>query len=108
MKTRKFIRQTFEERADAAGGLVIYDPERRSREIVKEVASDRCTLIDTSDSIIEAHEKAVEQWTGAGAMQHIESRFIIYIPSAPPKTDEDGRHDPFAAIAAGSDWFPRG
>ncbi len=107
MRIREFIQQTFRERVKKAGAMVLYDAAGSFREIVRELADDRCTVIDASKSFIEAHEKAVEWWAKAGDPKVGEKRLIVYVPAAVPKCDEERCHDPFSGIAAGSDWFPR-
>jgi hypothetical protein len=56
---RDYIRDhTFGERAKESGTLVIYDPQRRYKEIALEMASNTCRVIDASLSIIEQREAA--------------------------------------------------
>jgi hypothetical protein len=107
MKINQFIQTAFENRAEKAGALVVYDPERRYRNLVLGMADDRFELVDVTDSFIEAHEAAVDRWSALGKMDSAERRLIIYVPMAPPATPEERCLDPFSGIAAGTDWFPR-
>jgi len=103
----EFIQASFRERAERAGALVVYDRAACFREILKNMSSGGCTVIDVTDSVIEAQERAIEMWSRAGDPRNVGKTFVVYLPYDPPRTDEDRCHDPFSALAAGSDWFPR-
>ena len=103
----EFIQAAFRERAERAGALVVYDRATCFRDILKNMSSEGCTVIDATDSVIEAQDRAIEIWSGAGDPKNLGKTLIVYVPSDPPRTDEDRCHDPFSALAAGSDWFPR-
>ena len=108
MRVTDFIQQSFRERAEKAGALIVHDPERRLREIVVGMAHDGCQVIDASDSFIEAQEKAIEWWARAGDPKNGGRSLIVYLPQAAPTTSEDLCQEPFSAIAAGADRFPVG
>jgi PglZ domain-containing protein len=107
LNIREFIRNTLSHRAEKAGSLVVYDPERRYRSIVQSMADEHCIVVDVSDAFIQAHEKAIEHWSGMGKSQKAPRRLMVYVPIEAPVTPEQRCHDPFSGIAAGSDWFPR-
>ena len=107
MKIQEFIQATFRERVERAGALVVYDATKRYRNLVLEMADDQCSVMDATDSFIEAHELAVEGWSVLGDAHAADSRLIVYVPMERPKTPEEQCHDPFSGIAAGADWFPR-
>jgi hypothetical protein len=104
---REFIQSSFRERAERAGALFVYDGVGCFRDILRSMSSESCTVIDAGDSYIEAEERAVEIWARAGDPKSAGKCLIAYIPYDPPQTDEERCHDPFAALAAGADWFPR-
>jgi hypothetical protein len=107
MKIREFIRQTFQERVDKAGALVVYDSQGRFREIVREMGDELRAVLDASESVIDAMEKAVEWWSSAGEAEAIDRRLIVYVPADLPRSEEERCQDPFAAIAAGAEVFPK-
>ena len=107
MKIREFIQTTFRERADKAGALVIYDATKRYRNLILAMADEKCSVMDASESFIEAHERAIEGWSVLGNAHTTERRLIVYVPMERPKSPEEQCHDPFSGIAAGADWFPR-
>ena len=107
MKITEFIQETFRNRAEKAGALVVYDPAKRYRDIVRGMAEAHCTVVDATDSFIEAHETAVATWATLGRPEAAEGRLIVFVPLEPPGTPEERCHDPFSGIAAGADWFPR-
>src|SRR5689334_9859897 len=63
MTIRDFIKETFQARSENAGALVIYDDQQRYREVVRGMAGENLTVIDATNSFIEAHEQAVERWS---------------------------------------------
>src|SRR5262245_46923721 len=104
---REFIQSAFRERAERAGALVVYDRAACFRDLLKNMSSESCTVIDVGESVIEPQEQAVEVWSRAGDPTNDGKTLIVYLPCDPPRTDEDRCRDPFSALAAGSDWFPR-
>ncbi len=105
MKISEFIKETFRQRTEKAGALVVYDPEGRFRDIVSGMADAQCTVVDAGNSYIEAHEQAVAWWMRAGEAAFADKRLIAYVPLEPPRSEEERCHDPFSSIAAGSDSF---
>ena len=107
MKIKEFIQATFRERVEKSGALVVYDATKRYHNLILAMADGRCSVVDATDSFIEAHERAVEGWSVLGEAHATESRLIVYVPMERPKSPEEQCHDPFSGIAAGADWFPR-
>ncbi|MDH3444091.1 MAG: hypothetical protein OEN50_09235, partial [Deltaproteobacteria bacterium] len=67
MTIREYIQtQIFGRRAQEHGSLVIYDPTRRYRDISLGLASDRCQVIDASQSVIEQREAASDALLALG------------------------------------------
>ena len=104
---RAFIAaKVFAARAAEARCLMIYDPERRYREIALGLADDKRELIDVSASIIEQRELAAEALTrvAQGSLQSV----IIWTPLPQPRDGDEKQKDPFAVFAEVGDVFPKG
>jgi len=106
MKIREFLKQHFQKRLDQAACLVLYDPERRYREIVGDLEEAGCQVIDGSQSTILAREEAMEAWRRlaepAGTLQPL----VIYLPVAKPKTLVERQRNPYQAFVIGGSEFP--
>lgn len=104
---KDFLRnEVFGERAQQKGCLVVYDPERRFRDVVLSLEGDRCRVIDVSDSIISKREEAVEA-LGNLARGEIHE-LILWIPMPVPREEEDLQKDPFAVFSRVGEVFPKG
>ena len=64
MKIRDYIKQQFTERLDTSECLVVYDLEQRYKELIHEMASARCTVVDGSESTISGREQAMRACGG--------------------------------------------
>lgn len=107
MKISHFIRDhVFLPRAEERGALVIYDPERRYREIVLGMASDNCRVIDVSESLVTQREAATEALSdlSRGAIH----KLILWVPMKRPQSDEDKQKDSFVVFAELGASFPNG
>lgn len=107
MTIRDYIRdQVFARRAQERGCLVIYDPNRRYREIALDLANEKRQVIDAGESIIEQREGSVEA-LGRLAIGQIH-QLIVWIPMNPPQDSEEKQKDPFAVFAELGESFPKG
>lgn len=107
MTIRDYIRESvFGVRAKESGTLVIYDHERRYKEIATEMASATCRVIDTSISIIEQREAATEALRDLA--ENKIHQLVLWIPARPPVDDESKQRDPFAVFAQIGNIFPGG
>jgi hypothetical protein len=91
--------------------LVVYDKERRYRDLCRSLASDATAFVDASESSIESREAAAHAFFSlreAGSGQSGPAELLIYIPAGAPLTDEGRQADPFAAYAAAGAVFPDG
>jgi hypothetical protein len=91
--------------------LVVYDKERRYRDLCRSLASDAIAFVDASESSIESRDAAAHAFfylREAGPAQSGPSELLIYIPAGPPLTDRDCELNPFAAYAAAGAVFPNG
>ncbi|MCL4264721.1 MAG: PglZ domain-containing protein [Anaerolineae bacterium] len=89
--------------------LVVYDPDRRYRELCLEMADAQVQVVDASESSIESREAAL------AALQTLRQPnrprnglLLIYVPAPLPLTEEAKQRDPFALYGAVGAVFPDG
>lgn len=109
MSIGKYIQEeVFGKRLKQGRALVVYDPERRYREVALAMAAKDCEVLDASTSLIEQREAAMRglQRLGAGNLDHL----VVWSPARPPvrATDEDYQQDPFSVLAKVGAQFPDG
>lgn len=110
MKSIKtFIQQdVFLPRLTQAEVLVVYDPERRYRDLCLELAGEQVRVIDAGQGSILAREEAL-RWLMAMGEAGTECKgLLVYVPAAAPLTAEDRQRDPFSACLAVGRCFPEG
>src|SRR5687767_4354833 len=107
MTIREYIQnEIFGRRAREHASLVIYDPSRRYRDIALAMTSDKCRVLDTSQSVIEQRESATDALLDlADGQIH---QLVVWIPAAVPTDDEGKQRDPFAVFAEVGTVFPQG
>jgi hypothetical protein len=88
--------------------LVVYDPERRYRELCLELAGERCCVIDATESSIESREAAMHALQSFGADPAPIDRLLVVVPAAAPMTDDEKVLDPFSVYGAAGGVFPEG
>jgi len=104
---RDYIRnEIFARRAQERGVIVIYDPGYRYREIGLSMASDRCRVIDASQSVIEQREEATEALTALAEGQI--HQLVIWVPAVRPEDNDAKQRDPFSVFAEIGAVFPQG
>lgn len=109
MGIREFIRdEIFAEALHRRGVLVVYDPDRRYRELCLSLAGERVTVVDASESSIESREAAMAALPAVVPIGPRHRDLLIYVPARPPLTDEAKQIDPFAAYGAFGAIFPEG
>lgn len=109
MTIKQFIQEeVLRPRLKKSGVLVVYDPERRYRELCCEMADDKCAVVDATESSIESREQALVLLQELGKQGAILENLLIYVPAARPLTDEDRQQDPFAVYGAVGTEFPEG
>lgn len=108
MKIAEFIQQEIvRKRLDDHRTLVVYDAERRYRELCLALAGDACRVIDASESSIESREAALAALQEMGASAHAAvKQLLIYVPAPAPITDEQKQRDPFSIYAEMGGCFP--
>ncbi len=106
MRIADYIRNAvFQPRLKKAGCVVVYDRDRRYREIAAGLVSENVTIVDASESSIESREsasRALRELASRGA----EARVVIYVPAAKPVTNEQKQADPFAVYGECGAVFP--
>ncbi|MBX0330182.1 hypothetical protein K2Z83_21160 [Oscillochloris sp. ZM17-4] len=90
------------------GALVVYDPERRYRELCLDLASDALRVVDASEGSIASREAALAALQELGAPGGPLTGLLVYVPAAPPLSDEECQRDPFALYGALGSVFPAG
>lgn len=106
MKIREFLKQHFQTRIEKAGCLVLYDPEKRYREIAQDLEETGCRVIDGSRSTILKREEAMESWCRLAAPSDALQSMVIYLPVEKPKTEGERQRNPYEAFAIGGSEFP--
>ncbi len=89
--------------------LVVYDPDRRYRELCLELATERISWSSTPARA--ASRAARRPWRRCwswGRAQGARWSCAVYVPAKPPLTDEEKQRDPFALYAACGAVFPDG
>jgi hypothetical protein len=108
MSIADYIRdEVLRPRLQKAGCLVVYDPERRYRDVCLAMASEGVEVVDASESSIESREAASAGLLRIGRGEE-PNELLIYAPAPPPTTDEDRQGDPFAAFAVCGASYPNG
>ena len=98
--------EVFGRRAREHSSLVIYDPSRRYRDIALAMTSEKCRVIDASQSVIEQREFATDALLNlADGQIH---QLVVWVPAAVPADDEAKQRDPFAVFAEIGSMFPQG
>ncbi len=101
------LNEVFRPRLKKASVLAVYDPERRYREICLSMADANTTVVDASESSIEAREAAMLAFASLGRPKH-PKELLVYVPAKAPIRDEERQVDPFAVYAACGAIFPDG
>src|SRR5262245_33339546 len=101
MSIAEFIRESvLRPRLQRAGCMVVYDPQRRYRNLCRSLAAEGVIVVDASDSSIESREAASQALVALGQAEDGPRELLIYVPAAPPLTDEQRQADPFSVYAS--------
>ncbi len=103
-----FINKILTPRLQKSEILVVYDPDRRYRELCLEMAGADLRVIDASESSIESREAALAALQAMGQTNPKIKGLLIYVPAPPPLTDEAKQKDPFALYGQCGAVFPDG
>ena len=89
--------------------LVVYDQERRYRELCLELATEKRQVIDASESSIESREAAMAAFQDLGQVGNSAlEEMLVYVPAGAPMTDEERQRDPFSVYGVCGAVFPSG
>lgn len=108
MKIKDYIaNQVLLPRLEEFEVLVVYDAERRYRQLCQELATDMITVVDATEGSIPARELACKTLQDLGKRTGAKKRLLIYVPVRPPQTSPDKIQDPFSMYGEIGDYFPR-
>jgi hypothetical protein len=109
MSIAEYIREkVLRPRLKETGCLVVYDTDKRYRELCFDLATEKIRVIDTSESSIESREAALLALRKLGQPNSPIEGVLIYVPTKKPVTDEQKQVDPFALYAECGAVFPQG
>ena len=89
MKIEQYIREELITRLERTGVLVVYDADRRYRELCLLLAADKRCVIDASESSIEAREQAMHAFQKIANQNSGVVSLVVYVPVARPLSDEE-------------------
>jgi len=108
MSITEFIRESIlRPRMKGAGCLVIYDPNRRYREICLAMRSESVCVVDASESSIESREAALKALRDLATQRQTKEGVLVYVPTLLPQDDDAKQKDPFALYLACGSMFPK-
>ncbi|MDB3898530.1 PglZ domain-containing protein [Gammaproteobacteria bacterium] len=93
-------------RARDARVLVVYDAERRYRDLCLGLANDELQVVDASESSIESRDAALQSFVSLGAGNGSPAGLLIYVPAKAPISKEDSQRDPFSIYSVCGATFP--
>lgn len=104
-----FIRdEVLAPRLKVTGCLVVYDRERRYRDLCLHLADEKCVVVDASESSLDCREAASLALRAVGDRNSSLERLLVYVPVAAPVTPEEKQVDPFSVYAVCGSVFPQG
>ncbi len=109
MSIQEFIRNSIMlPRLRRNGVLVVYDPDRRYRDLCLELATDTLPVVDASESSIVSREQALQTLGQLGQPNTKLEGMLVYVPARVPLTDEEKQNDPFSLYTVCGSVFPDG
>lgn len=107
MKFTEYIaEQVFKPRLKQKSCLVVYDADRRFREICQSMTSDKTFVVDATESSLDSRQAALEALGKLGEPNSSHEELIVYVPAKRPIEDEDKLNDPFAIYESCGAVFP--
>jgi hypothetical protein len=107
MSIASFIRDSvFRPRLRQLGCMVVYDADKRYRELCTALASDKIHVVDASESSIESRQAALAELREIGRPNPVLEGVLVYVPVKKPETDEENQRDPFALYLQCGAVFP--
>jgi hypothetical protein len=86
--------------------LVVYDSDKRYRDLCLELNSDKLRVVDASNSSITSREDAIDVLNELGSPGFAREGMIVYVQAKHPVSDEDKQIDPFALYSVCGKSFP--
>lgn len=86
--------------------VVVYDPAQRYRELCLGMTSERCKVVDATESSLDSRAEALAGLQELGRADI--SQMLVYVPVAKPLEDEHCQGDPFSVYLACGGVFPEG
>jgi hypothetical protein len=108
MRIADYIQDQFRRRVESHNCLVVYDPTQWYRGLANGLAGEQVTVVDATDSIILARERAMDAWVGLAKAAKQPQYLVVYVPAKPPQSEEEKCLDPFQIFALGGAAFPEG
>lgn len=108
MNIENYIKNIWTTRLARTGVMVVYDPDCRYRDMCMSLAQDRCGVVDSSESSIEAREHALAIFQVLGQANRTVDSLVVYVPKKRPLTDDERQLDPFSIYAQCGSEFPEG
>ncbi|HOD42533.1 MAG TPA: PglZ domain-containing protein, partial [Candidatus Wallbacteria bacterium] len=109
MKLFEYIKnEIFVPRLSKTGVLVIYDHNKRYKDICADMGSKKIKVVDASESSILGRETALKILNDFGYSRAKIEGVVIYVPAKLPITDEDKQRDPFSIYTVCGTYFPDG
>lgn len=108
MKIGQYIQEEWLSRLQRTGVLVVYDPDRRYRDLCLALAADKRCIVDASDSSIEAREQAMSAFQKLAEPRGGCNGLVVYVPAPRPLSDEERQRDPYAIYTGCGSEFPEG
>lgn len=109
MSIAEFIQSDiFLPRLKKKGCLVVYDPDRRYRELCLDLAGETVAVIDATEDGLDSRIAALRELRLFGTLNTNKEGVLVYVPVRAPITDEEKQLDPFALYSACGGIFPDG
>jgi hypothetical protein len=86
--------------------VVVYDPAQRYRELCLGMTSERCKVVDATESSLDSRAEALVDLQALGRADI--SQLLVYVPAKKPLDDEHCQGDPFSVYMACGGVFPEG
>lgn len=106
MTVEEHVRAVFLERLNQAPCLVIYDPEKRYRDVALGLGGGAIHVVDAGCPVLQARAEAMEHWLSL--TQDQQAKLVVYVPRAKPNDTAGNLADPFLVFRVAGAVFPEG
>lgn len=108
MRLEQFLADHLREVLAEQRVLTVFDPARRLLETARSLAGEHCLVIEVSDDLITARERALEALAELGRDPTHTSQLVLYVPRERPLDAEAVCLDPFTPVVLAGGVFPDG